>query len=336
MAAKSKILLRGDGNTKIGMGHMYRLLALADMLKDSFDILFLTQESSVTIPITEAGVKLKFISESVQFKDEPLFIKENYSKYSILILDGYNFNRSYQKKLKENGFKLVYIDDLAQEEMFADIIVNHSPAAKPENYQVQTYTKFALGLDFAILRSVFLKASQTTRMKKNNGNAFVSFGGADPKDFTFFVSKMLLKFSMINTLYVVLGHSYSHNSIYELAKKHPRLEIYKNVDETKMFQIMQNSDLAIVPSSNILFEVLAVKMMVLSGYYVENQKNIYFDFLDKKVIYPLENLNNLNSEDLLISINNCLNTQTKMIENQKTLYPRNIKENYLKLIHALC
>ena len=34
---KKKVVLRADGNSKIGLGHVYRLLALAEMLKEDFE-----------------------------------------------------------------------------------------------------------------------------------------------------------------------------------------------------------------------------------------------------------------------------------------------------------
>ena len=38
-----KILFRADGNEEIGYGHVIRSLALADMLKENFECIFVTR-----------------------------------------------------------------------------------------------------------------------------------------------------------------------------------------------------------------------------------------------------------------------------------------------------
>ena len=42
---KKKILFRADGNSEIGLGHLYRLFSLVEMLKDNFKFIFLFVDS---------------------------------------------------------------------------------------------------------------------------------------------------------------------------------------------------------------------------------------------------------------------------------------------------
>ncbi|MDZ7681649.1 MAG: hypothetical protein U5J63_08070 [Fodinibius sp.] len=41
---------------------------------------------------------------------------------------------------------------------------------------------------------------------------------------------------------------------------------------------MRQADFAIAPSSTILYEILAARLPVITGYYVDNQSNIYQGF----------------------------------------------------------
>ena len=41
-----KIIFRADGNAKTGLGHLYRLFSLVEMVKDSIEFVFLTKETS--------------------------------------------------------------------------------------------------------------------------------------------------------------------------------------------------------------------------------------------------------------------------------------------------
>ena len=47
---------------------------------------------------------------------------------------------------------------------------------------------------------------------------------------------------------------------------------------------MEQCNVAIVPASSLLFEIVAIKMPVISGYFVENQKDVYKGFLDAGLI----------------------------------------------------
>jgi spore coat polysaccharide biosynthesis predicted glycosyltransferase SpsG len=39
-----KVILRADGNSEIGLGHVYRSLALAEMLNEDFETVFLIKK----------------------------------------------------------------------------------------------------------------------------------------------------------------------------------------------------------------------------------------------------------------------------------------------------
>ena len=110
-----KILCRADGNSEIGLGHLYRMLAITEFYKKDYELIFLTNESSTT-SIIPKEIHLKFIPENISILEEPHWISTNFSHTNhIIIADGYQFISSYQKELKKHGFTLIYIDDLAKE-----------------------------------------------------------------------------------------------------------------------------------------------------------------------------------------------------------------------------
>ena len=54
------------------------------------------------------------------------------------MLDGYRFTLEYQKELKEKiNIKLIYIDDFAGDQLYADIVINHAPYVNPKLYRVK-------------------------------------------------------------------------------------------------------------------------------------------------------------------------------------------------------
>jgi len=301
----NKIVIRVDGNSQIGLGHIYRGIALAEMLKDEFDVCFVTKPDSTITPITDLGFSYKFLPE-IAYLDEPEWLKQNIDQNAIIICDGYEFKSKYQKKIKQEGFKLVYVDDLVEYHMYADLIINHSPGIKKEDYKVESYTQFALGLDYAILRPAFLEAAKQKREITKIDTAFVCFGGSDVYDLTLKATKALLGAISIKKINIVVGSAYEHKELFNLSKLNNQINIYKNLSEKDLLEVMKESDIAIVPSSTILFELCSVKCIIISGYYADNQKIIYKEFLKREVFIGAGNFDKLNTSfinDVITEIN---------------------------------
>ena len=100
---------------------------------------------------------------------------------------------------------------------------------------------------------------------------------------------------------------------------------------------MTSCQIAIAPSSTILFELCSVKMPVLSGYYVENQKSIYEGLSEKEVIVKGGNFTNYTISDFENEISNILESKNinDYIENQQKLFTGNNKTNFLGMLNRL-
>jgi len=333
-----KVIFRADGNSETGLGHLYRLFSLAETIKGKIDFVFVVSQKS-TITVIPKDYRIETIPESVSLELESTWLAERYSpKEYIIVADGYHFNSNYQKDIKSKGYKLIYIDDLANEHMFADLVINHSPYITNSNYSKEGYTQLYLGTKYALLRPSFLESAKKTRIIKKLDIAFVCFGGADPENLTLTVVKALIQISNFKKINIILGNAYIHQEIYDLQHKYDdRIEIFRNLSEKVLIGIMEKSNFAIVPSSTILYEVCCVKMPVLSGYFVENQKPIYQGLLDKKVIIPagdftkytIDNFKEKVSDAICnIDINDYLQSQSK-------LFDKHIASRLLELVKSV-
>jgi len=267
-----KILIRADGDAIIGLGHLVRCMALADMLKSDFGIHFFCRviPEQIAADIIEQGYRL-----DVQ-DDEQLFF-DAINKESIVVIDGYNFDSLYQQQIKDREAVLVCIDDLHNREFFADLIINHAPGVNHRDYTAQYYTQFALGPEYALLRPAFLKAAAQKRRISKIETLLICFGGADISNLTQQALAAAVDIPQLKKIYVVTGAAYRHQStLVQLVTG--KVELYNAVDENKMLQLMQRADAAIVPSSGILFEVLAAGCIAFSGYYIDNQQEVYRNF----------------------------------------------------------
>ena len=333
-----KILFRADGNSITGLGHLYRLFSFVEAVKHHFDFVFLTRESS-TGAIIPKSYKTIFIPEIIDIEEEPQWIAANFScKDYLLIADGYQFKTSYQKKIKLFGFNLIYIDDLVQGYQYADIIINHSPNIQADQYKKEVNGKLALGTKYALLRPLFLEEAKNKKIAETITSAFVCFGGADPLNLTLKAVEALLKFENIERIHVVLGGAYNHPEIRDLSKKYPaKIEIHKNLSEEDLLQVMQNCSFAISPASTILYELCCVKMPILSGFFVENQKNIYNGLAGKNAIIKGGDFSKYDISDFEKKIHWMINDKeiSLLLDNQHDLFDGKSSTRLLGLVNSL-
>jgi UDP-2,4-diacetamido-2,4,6-trideoxy-beta-L-altropyranose hydrolase len=246
-------------------------MALAHMLKRSFDITFICSSipESMQQEVVSDGFSLKMLTKESDFFD---LINND----TIIVLDGYTFGPDYQKQIKARGAKLVCIDDLHEKEFFADLIINHAPGITPQEYKVQPYTQFALGLEYALLRPAFLKQAEKQRTIRKIETVMICFGGSDFKNLTQTILHVVLEFSQFKKIIVITGAAYQTTDYFKkLLASDTRIDHRHALKEHQMVDAMLEADLAIVPSSSVLIEVLAAGCIAISGIYIENQKLVY-------------------------------------------------------------
>jgi len=259
---KPKILIRTDGGVQIGHGHLVRCLALAQMLKDDFEIIFYCKEIPETI-VPELK-DCRIICNKIETEDE--FLRQ-LNDNTIAVLDGYHFDIDFQKQIKSTGSKLVCIDDLHDKEFVADLIINHAPGVKSEDYQAQSYTQFAFGIEYAMIRPKFLEQAKISRKIEKIDTAFICFGGSDTENLTHSTLEVVTKFEQLKTILVVTGSEYQFaDSISTIVDTDNRVKHYHSVGEAKMLDLMLHAELAIVPASGISVEILHVGVILHQNY----------------------------------------------------------------------
>ena len=117
-----KLILRADGNSLIGFGHIYRLLALADILKDSYHLTFVCYATSNFIEqeikkschelvVLEGGLPFKTPDEISTADELDFDLNDILTGDEIVVLDGYYFGLKYQQAIKLRKCKLGCIED---------------------------------------------------------------------------------------------------------------------------------------------------------------------------------------------------------------------------------
>jgi UDP-2,4-diacetamido-2,4,6-trideoxy-beta-L-altropyranose hydrolase len=272
-----KILFRADAGAGIGYGHFIRTLALADMLKDNFDCTFYTSEPThYQVDQIQHVCKHVALEEKKKFHQFLDFLKGD----EIVVLDNYFFTTDYQRRIKAKGCKLVCIDDMHDKHYVADLIINQAINVTQEDYSCESYTKFAFGLGYSLLRKPFYDAYKKREERKNikgkeSIDVVVAFGGSDYLDLTSKVISNIEDMSIIRSITAIVGDTYSAG---KMIRNH-KVNYLKNLSAQEIADLFTFTDVAILPCSTMMNEALACGVTPIGGYYVQNQENDYYAFM---------------------------------------------------------
>lgn len=261
---KPKIVFRADGSARIGLGHLFRSLALAQMLESRYHITFIIKEAPTAFleQVLAQGYTYQCITEESEWVDT--------LPAKIVVLDGYHFAVALQRDIRRRA-KLVCIDDLRDGGFEADLVINHAPGVTQDDYVAMPYTKFAFGSEYALLRPSFLEAASINRTINAVDTLLICFGGSDIKNITLAVLKRALLKKQFKKIIVVTGPAYQYES--ELAPFiNESVEYYHSVGEETMVRLMLEADIAIVPSSSVLLEVIACGTIPIICFTADNQR----------------------------------------------------------------
>lgn len=299
---KSKLYIRTDGSSSIGLGHLVRCIALSKMLDDSFDIHFACKQipDSIAAEIRDAGYALLIL----QSDNELLSVL---TPDDLVVIDSYELESDYQQAIKESGCQLVCIDDLHEKPTYADLILNHTPCVSPREYNAQPYTQFALGPSYALIRPAFLELAGKERLQIDNASVLICFGGSDSRNLTKVALRVVSTFSQFKNIAMVTGTAYGHQeSLAEILEQQDNVVHYHNISAEEMAQRMSEADLCIVPASGILTEALTSGAKIISGMYVDNQR---FVFENYKRVNAFISAENFSDENLFLAVKNYISQE---------------------------
>jgi UDP-2,4-diacetamido-2,4,6-trideoxy-beta-L-altropyranose hydrolase len=304
--SKARVIFRADGNSQIGLGHVVRSLALADMIRDEYECYFAIQNPSQALKLQISAVCTEIIILKEAGAEDKGFIHEldaYLSGNEIIVLDGYKFGPKYQQAVKHKGCTLICIDDIHSYHFVADAIINHAGGISIEKYSCSKDSQIYLGLDYALLRQPFLQVASQERYTLSN-SIFICIGGADPYNITLKVLQAALVAKDWETVNVVVGSAYPHNDELTafLSSTKANIQLLQNIHAERMVEIMLGSGVAICPASSVAFEVFCVGLNLLTGYFVDNQRE-FSDYINEQGLgYSVGDMNKASQADLVKAI----------------------------------
>ena len=269
------VYIRVEASAVIGLGHLVRCIALAQMIAEAFKVVFCCK----ALPESFIAELSALDFQLVRIREEQDFLSR-LDASCIVVLDHYDFDDAYQGAIKSKGAKLVCLDDINDKTFLADVILNQAPLADASSYRAALHTQYAFGLDYVLLRPVFLEAAKMKQQVRSTLDVVVCFGGADPKNITQDVVQVLQQDQRFRRVDVIVGAAYGFlQDIMAAVEGDNRFTVHHALGEVRMCALLSEAGLAIVPASGVLQEALATGCSVISGLYVENQVLNYNSYL---------------------------------------------------------
>ena len=286
------LIIRADAGGALGSGHIMRMIALAQAYQRRGGqvviasaqcpdpIVQRVEEMSlqhVMLPNCELGSSRDAVATlSLCQKMDNAWI----------VLDGYHFEESYQKKISGHDIKVLAIDDYGHcKTWHCDAVLNQNLGAEnwTDRKSNNPDTQWLLGSSFALIREEFFESIRTAKSKKLPAkNILITLGGSDPDNVT---SLLLQAFELLDPndfhlRILVGGGNLHHPSLESLAasSKH-HIKLLTNVRD--MPSMYEWADAVISAGGSTCWEWLAYGLPGAIVTIADNQIPLVNEFTER-------------------------------------------------------
>lgn len=260
-----KIKIFTEFSENIGLGHVSRCSSIYEEAKKI--------SKEVEFIIHGDVKKLLFLENkdiiNKDWLDGNYLELENISD-SYCVVDSYIASEHILSKLSNLSKGIVFIDDTNRVDYKRGLVVNPSLSIEGLNYRKKTEIEYLWGKDYVILRKAFI-GLERKYIRKQVETVIIVMGGSDMKKMLpVIIESICNKYKNIK-FNIVVGLS---NNLIELKKIVSRnVEVYSNIDDNKMKDLMLNSDCAITAAGQTVYELLSTQTPFIPIKIAENQLN---------------------------------------------------------------
>ncbi|MDJ0677012.1 MAG: UDP-2,4-diacetamido-2,4,6-trideoxy-beta-L-altropyranose hydrolase [Calothrix sp. MO_167.B42] len=278
-----KLVIRADASKQIGTGHVMRCLALAQAWQYAGgDVIFVmaTKTPALEARLKSEGMEVVYIPVqigSVEDARETVNLTRKFNA-NWVVVDGYEFGGEYQQIIKDNGLRLLMIDDYGHaEHYYADIVLNQNISAHEGLYvNREPYTQLLLGVKYTLLRREFRQWCGWNREIPAVGRkVLVTLGGSDPDNVTLKVIQALelVQFNDLEVV-VVVGGSNPHYEQLKSVCLDAKFPIHLKRNVTNMPELMAWADVAVAAGGSTNWELSFMGLPSIILVLADNQRAI--------------------------------------------------------------
>jgi UDP-2,4-diacetamido-2,4,6-trideoxy-beta-L-altropyranose hydrolase len=281
MASALRLLIRADGDSDIGTGHVMRMLALAMRVRlagGHATFASVSMAPALAGRLRREGFDLEHRALPAGSMDDAAWLAELSVRADShwIAIDGYSFGAAYQESLRFTSRKILAVDDFGTLEFYhADLVLNQNVfAATPMYSRRRKGSRVLLGPAYALLRPEFAAAAALPRTCPDHARSvLVTLGGADPQRVTERVTAALLQISDPNLhIVVVLGPVSGGRRERLVGIADSRVAVREGVED--MTSLMQDAELAVTGAGTTVYELCAMSVPTVVLPIVEAQRDV--------------------------------------------------------------
>ncbi|WP_300082482.1 cytidyltransferase [uncultured Thomasclavelia sp.] len=308
---KEKVAIYVNGNNKRGIGHIYRALELADEFYSKPDIYYDINQTKKEVfgYTTHNIIGVNGIGELLE-----ILKKE---QYTIFINDVLTTSIDYMIAIRQAIplAKIINFEDDGEGIYKADLVINAL-------YNNINLNHVKCGEKYYIASKLFMFYEPITINKKVK-KVFISFGGADPQNYSDRLLKIVSndKYKEINFI-VVLGRAKLNVDKLLEYNKYSNIEVY--FDVKNIAELMSECDIGITSRGRTGYELAILGIPTIAMAQNNREEKHGFVCNENGFTYI-----GLNPSDYIIETN--LNMYINMSQNERLIYHNKLLSHDLKL-----
>lgn len=323
----TEILIRCDGSTHVGLGHVIRCLALAVELREKHGLVpaFAVQEEDIGAALIREKnfipyVKPKKSAEAFWLNDLTQRLQPR-----VIVLDiRTDLDACALQNWRNAGKTVVIIDELSPRRLAADMVfLPPVPQVKKADWTGFTGQLFA-GWEWIILRREFSQLhGQPRSSHRTPPTVLITMGGSDPANLTLLTLRALDALQDAFKALVVLGPSFAHEEKLALWLRGARrtYDVRRSVHD--MATLLSETDLAVASFGATAYELATMGVPAIFLCLTDDHAASATALVRRKAALSLGQYDEVDSDTLS-------STFKKLLDNPQRL--QNMSDSALSLI----
>lgn len=314
-----RVLIFTEGGGDIGLGHLYRCLALYDQAR--------TYQLNVNFVLNHGSKDLSIILDKrhVIYCDwyDLNSLESIVEKSDLCIIDSYIATYPVYDYIAKASFRTAYIDDYDRLDYPEGIVVKG--ALLFDNSRALDSKKlYLMGPRYVVLRQMF-RNIQIRTVSKKVSRVLVTLGGSDVQALTPKVVACIKQVLDDVTIDVVIGKGYAS----ELVKKINIIDdicVHRNLSGEEMYDLMCHTDFAICAAGQTVYELVALNVPFIPIRVIDNQDNNVKGILKYQLVHAVVDYNMIGYMNLItdeIRWITIYENRLKIVDKQKNIIDGN-------------
>lgn len=271
-------IIRADGNTVIGMGHVMRCLSVADALRERGIMpIFLLADNACQDMIQERGHQVHVLGTDYRNMESELplirtFLEAAPKKQQrhVILVDSYQVTQTYYKELGKLA-GVACLEDMG-EAYPVDLLINYNIYAPSLHYNDKITHATLLGTRYQPLREEF-QQNIVYSVRDKITDVMITTGGGDALFATKAFMECFLKCEELKDLryHIVSGPFNTHaQELHWLYDARENVEVHEHVSCMK--ELMRQCDVILSATGSTIYEVSALGVPLIAFYFAANQQ----------------------------------------------------------------